>query len=371
MANNNPRKVSRRDMLRWVLASSIAIPLSGGALTACGSNSSSSAGDGSKSGSGAKSGSSGTRGTKGSQTTLKFASTMPTHTENAHTVWFDKFASELFKNTNRKIGVTFYGDSQLGPEDNYPKQVQTGAVDMMMGPSVWASIVPQVSVLTMGFLFNSLEDQGKALDGKAGQILERIFKSKAKAEILGWPYNFGGRNVLSRKAVTKPADLHGLKLRVLPSPTFVNTFKLMGASPTPMSMGDVYTALQTGTVEGLEHDAPTILQNKFYEVVKNLTLTRHIYDPLTPTISQMTLGKLSSADRRALRKAAQAAVAYQRPRAQKASDKAMSELKKKGVTTHNIDRAQLRKKVKPLWNSFTNKYPETKPVLQTIVGQSS
>ncbi|MBX6764876.1 MAG: TRAP transporter substrate-binding protein [Rubrobacteraceae bacterium] len=359
------KQISRRDMLRWGLSSTMTLALTSSVLTACGGGSASVSGNSTTS-SKAKVGSSGIRGSKGSEITLKFASSMPTHTENAHTIWFDKFVRELVKKTNGKVGAIFYGDSQLGPEDNYPKQVQSGAIDMMTGPSVWASIVPQVGVLTMGFLFNSMDELGKAVDGKAGKILEHIFDSKAKAEILGWPYNFGGRNVLSKRAITKPGDFHGVKLRVLPSPTFVETFKLLGAVPVPMSMGEVYTALQTGTIEGLEHDAPTILQNKFYEIAKNLTLTYHIYDPLTPTISKVTLGKLSSAERQALRKAAQEAVIYQRPKAKQAAAKAMSELKGKGVTFHNIDRAKLRQEVKPLWTRFTDKYPETKPVLKAI-----
>ncbi len=130
-----------------------------------------------------------------------------------------------------------------------------------------------------------MEQQGAAMDGRAGRLLEDIFKHKTKAEILGWGFNFGGRNVLSKKVVATPADLRGLKLRVLPSPTFVQTFRLLGAAPVPMSFGEIYTSLQTGVVDGLEHDPPTILQFKFFEVAKNLALTEHIFDPVTPIVS--------------------------------------------------------------------------------------
>lgn len=315
---------------------------------------------------GASSTSSGMVGIKGSQITLKFASTMPTHTRNAHTVWFHAFVKHLHKRTDGRVGAQFYGSSELGPESNYPRMIQFGSIDMMMGPSIWASVVPQVSVLTMGFLFDSWKQFGHVIDGDAGNRLAHIFKEKTKAEILGWAYNFGARNVLSKPAVTKPADFHGLKLRVLPSPTFVKTFKLLGADPVAMSFGQIYTALQTGTIEGLEHDSPTILQNKFYEVAKNLTLTRHIFDPLTPIIGKHSMHRLSSHDQAALRASAQAAVQFQRGEATAAAAKALDELKHHGVVTHDIDRQALREEVKPLYTSFTNKYPETKPILADI-----
>ena len=347
-------KLTRRNALLLGLGSAVAVPLTGTQFANAAVKASTSA----------------LRGTKGSKTTLKFASTMPTHTENAHTAWFDAFVKELKTKTDGKVGAIFYGDSQLGPENNYPRQMQFGSIDMMMGPSIWSSIVPEVSVLTMGFLFDSWDQFGHVMDGGAGKTLEAIFKKKAKAEILGWAYNFGARNVIGKRAVTKPADLKGLKLRVLPSPTFVQTFKLLGADPVAMSFGEVYTALQTGTIDGLEHDAPTILQNKFYEVVKELTLTRHIFDPLTPTIAEATLNRLSSDDRKAVRAAATDAVANQRDKATKAAAKAMDELKSRGVKVHDIDRNKLREEVRPLWKSFTKKHPDTKPVLADIRKQT-
>lgn len=349
--NRNQMMLSRRQLLRLGMGSALALPaLTMPAITYAASNAKAS----------------GLRGIKGSQKTLKFASTMPTHTMNAHTVWFDRFVHELNHKTGGKIGAIFYGNSQLGPESNYPRQIQFGSIDMMMGPSIWSSIVPEVSVLTMGFLFNSWHEFGEVVDGNAGQTLAHIFKSKTKAEILGWAYNFGARNVLSKKPVLKPSDFKGLKLRVLPSPTFVKTFKLLGANPVAMSFGQIYTALQTGAIDGLEHDSPTILQNKFYEVAKNLTLTRHIYDPLTPIVADATLHSLSSHQRNVLRTAATDAVHYQRGKATQAASHALDELKAKGVKTHAIDRQKLREEVKPLWTSFTNKHPDTKPVLADI-----
>jgi tripartite ATP-independent transporter DctP family solute receptor len=310
---------------------------------------------------------SGIRGQEGKQVTLKLGSSQPTHTENAHTVFFDKFVSELASKTKGNVGAIFYGDSQLGPENKYPNQINSGTLDMMLAVSDWSPIVPDLGVMTMGFLFNSLEQLGKVMDGSAGQQLQGIFQKKTKAEILGWCFNFGGRNVLSKAPIATPADFHGKKIRVLPSPTFVQTFKLLGADPVPMSFNEVYVSLQTGVIDGLEHDPPTMLQYKFYEVAKNLTLTRHIFDPLAPVISDLTMKKLSVADQSAVREAAQAAVAYQRPKAAAAAQQALDQLKQKGVRMVELDRAKLADEVKPLWKSFTNQHPDAKPVLQAIL----
>jgi tripartite ATP-independent transporter DctP family solute receptor len=307
------------------------------------------------------------RGQQGKTATLKLGSSQATHAENAHGVFFDKFVAELVTKTKGEIGAVFYGDSQLGPEDKYTTQINFGTLDMMLTGSDWTPIVPELGVMTLGFLFKSMEQQGAVMDGPAGTQLEDIFKHKTKAEILGWGFNFGGRNVLSKKLVTTPADLHGLKLRVLPSPTFVQTFRLLGAAPVPMSFGEIYTSLQTGVVDGLEHDPPTILQFKFYEVAKNLALTEHIYDPVTPIISTLSLGRLTPAQQQAVREAAATAIHDQRGRATSAAAEALETLKQNGVQVHAIDRAALTNEVKPLWSTFTDQHPDAKPVVEAIL----
>lgn len=338
----------RRDIVKWIAAAPLGVALAGSRAARAAPES-------------------GIRGQEGKQLTLKLGSSQPTHTENAHTVFFDKFAAELTSKTQGNVGAIFYGDSQLGPEDKYPNQINSGTLDMMLAVSDWSPIVPDLGVLTMGFLFDSLEQIGKVMDGSAGQQLQQIFQKKTRAEILDWCFNFGGRNVLSKMPITTPADFHGKKIRVLPSPTFVQTFRLLGADPVPMSFNEVYVSLQTGVIDGLEHDPPTMLQYKFYEVAKNLTLTRHIFDPLAPVISDLTMKKLSAADQSAVRDAAKTACAYQRPKAAAAAQQALEALKGNGVKMIEIDRAKLAEEVKPLWKRFTDQHKDTKPVLQAIL----
>src|SRR5271157_3755983 len=314
----------RRDVLRWTAA----VPL----LAAVGKTRMAHAAT-----------DSGIRGQQGKQVTLKLGSSQPTHTQNAHTVFFDTFLSELVSRTDGNVGVIFYGDSQLGPENKYPNQINSGTLDMMMVPSVWSTIWPEIGVLTMGFLFDSLDQTGKVMDGQAGTLLQESFKQKTEAEILGWCYNFGGRNVLTKTAVT---------------------------TPVPMSFNEIYTSLETGVIEGLEHDPPTILQFKFYELCKSLTMTQHIFDPCSPIIADATLQGLSPAYQQALRQAAIEGVKHQRTEATGAAQQALDTLKQNGVKTIEIDRAKLTAEVKPLWQSFTDQHPDTKPVLQAILTET-
>jgi tripartite ATP-independent transporter DctP family solute receptor len=345
----------RRDMLRWTLRGAVAATAGASLIRSRPAQAATE---------------SGIRGQQGKKITLKFGSSQPTHTDNAHTVFFDTFVSELMSKTNGDIGAIFYGDSQLGPEDKYSNQINSGALDMMMTVSDWTPIVPEIGVLTMGFLFDSLGQTGQVMDGRAGQLLQDIFKQKTQAEILGWCYNFGGRSVLTRKPITTPAEFHGLKLRVLPSPTYVQTFRLMGADPVPMSFNEVYTSLQTGVIDGLEHDPPTILQFKFYEMAKNYTMTLHIFDPSSPIVGNATLARLSPAEQQALRQAATNGVKNQRTKATAIAQQALDTLKQNGVKMIEIDRAALTEEVKPLWKSFTDQHPDTKPVLEAILAET-
>lgn len=307
------------------------------------------------------------RGQQGKKLTLKLGSSQPTHTETAHTVFFDKFVSELTQHTNGDIGVIFYGDSQLGPEDKYVNQINTGTLDMMLTPSDWVPMIPELGVLTLGFLFDSLDQTGKVMDGEAGQKLAVLFKQRTHAEILGWCYNFGARNVLTKTPVLTPADLKGKKLRVLPAPSYVQTFRLLGAAPVPMSFNEIYVSLQTGVIDGLEHDPPTILAFKFAEIAKHYTLTRHIFDPCAPVFSSATMNKLSSDEQRAVRASATTAVMYQRQQAAAIEARCLDQLKQSGMQVHDIDRPALANMVKPLWKTFTDQHPNSKPVLDAIM----
>src|SRR4029077_20949416 len=107
-------------------------------------------------------------------------------------------------------------------------------------------------------------------------------------------YNFGARSVLAKKPVKTPEDLAGMKIRTLPNPIITECLRLMGAAATPLAFGEIYTALQAGVLDGLEHDPPTILASKFYETAKFYGLTQHNFSPLAVYFSETTFKRMDT-----------------------------------------------------------------------------
>jgi tripartite ATP-independent transporter DctP family solute receptor len=310
----------------------------------------------------------GSASSKGSTVTLKMSSALTLGANSAHWVWYNKFQQALDQKTGGRIKIQYFPNNQLGQEADVVKQVKLGTIDMMIsGSSIWSTLVPEVGVLDMGYIFDGLDIIGKTMDGDAGKQLNKLVSDKAQADILGWYYSFGPRNVCTKKPVKTAADLKGLKIRVLPVTNFVKTLQLMGAVATPIAFGEVYTSLQTGVIDGFEHDYPTILAGKYYEIAKNITLTQHIYNPDITTISQRSWSKVPSDLHDSFLQAAKEATTFQRQQAAETSEKAKQTLLQNGVTIYPVDRSQFKTMVKPLWTSFTTQYPATKSILDAIL----
>jgi tripartite ATP-independent transporter DctP family solute receptor len=300
--------------------------------------------------------------------TLKMSSSLTTGINSAHWVWYNKFIQLLDARAPERVKIDYYPSSQLGAEADVIKLVRLGTVDMMIsGSSSWSAVIPEMSVFDMGYIWpQTLDDIGKALDTSGGGGALSNLMAAQQLEILGWSFSFGWRNVCSKKSVKTPGDLTGLKIRVLPATNFVATLKLMGAVPTPMALGEVYTSLQTGVIDGLESDFPTILANKYYEIARNITLTHHIFNPNITVISHSALNKIPSDLLPTFKQAALDATTYQRMQAASTAANAQTSLEKLGVTIYPIDQSIFKARVQPLWTSFTAKYPDTKPILDTV-----
>src|SRR5580692_5868685 len=189
-------------------------------------------------------------------------------------VYYDNLVKQIAASSLAgQIEVAFFHDNQLGQEIDVINSVKLGVIDMMVsGSSISANLVPFVGILDLGYLFASYPQQTKALDAGAAKPFEDALLKGANIHIIAWAYNFGARSVLSKKPVKTPEDLAGLKIRTLPNPIITECLRLMGAAATPLAFGEIYTALQAGVLDGLEHDPPTILASKFYETAKNYVL---------------------------------------------------------------------------------------------------
>ena len=220
---------------------------------------------------------------------MRLSSSLPNDPKFANgRVWYDNLVKYLKAGgLDGQIDVQFFPDNQLGQEIDVINSVKLGVIDMMVsGTTISANLVPLVGVVDLGYLFKSFPQQTKAFDAGATKPIEDALLKGASIHVISWAYNFGSRSVLARKPVHEPADLSGLKIRTLPNPVITECLRLMGAAATPLAFGEIYTALQAGVLDGLEHDPPTILASKFYETVKNYSLTQHNFSP-SPPISAM------------------------------------------------------------------------------------
>jgi TRAP-type transport system periplasmic protein len=300
---------------------------------------------------------------------LKCSSSLPNDPKYANgRVYYDNLVKNLKANgLGEQIDVTFFPDNQLGQEIDVINSVKLGVIDLMVsGSSISANLVPLVGTFDLGYLFTSFPQQTKAFDAGAAKPIEEALLRGAGIRIIAWAYNFGSRSVLAKKKVETPEDLAGLKIRTLPNPIITECLRLMGAAATPLAFGEIYTALQAGVLDGLEHDPPTILASKFYETSKNYALTQHIFSPLAIYFSEATLNRMDPKLGEGLLDAARKAASDTRAHGLAVETEALAALKDKGVTVIACDKEAFRKRVAPQTDNFIKAHPEAKPVVDAI-----
>jgi tripartite ATP-independent transporter DctP family solute receptor len=266
-----------------------------------------------------------------------------------------------------QIEVAFFPSNQLGQEIDVINSVKLGVIDMMVsGSSISANLVPIVGAFDLGYMFDSFPQQTKAFDNGAAKPVEDALLKNANIRVIAWAYNFGSRSVLSKKAVHGPADLAGAKIRTLPNPIITECLRLMGAAATPMAFGEIYTALQAGVLDGVEHDPPTILASKFYETSKFYSLTQHNFSPLAVYFSEATFKRMDAKVRDKFLAAAQKAAADTRTHGLAVEKEAIDVLKTKGVAVNDVDKAEFRKRTAPQTDDFIKKHADAKGFIEKI-----
>lgn len=308
-----------------------------------------------------------------STVTLRSSISQSTDQYSAQYLWHQYFAEELKQAVGDRVKVDVFPNGQLGKEADIVQQVRLGAVDMMItGSSIWATALPELALLDMGFLFDDWDHVNRAVDAGVGEQFGRLMQARLGCTVVGWGNHFNPRSVYTKKdkPVARLAELKDVKLRVLPTPIFVDTFKLMGAIPTPIPVNELYTAVQTGVVDGFEHDAGTVLTSKFNEVVSNCWLTNHLYSPCISVIGKRGLDKVPKDLQPAFLKAASTATQRERVEAGKRGQGTIADLEKQGITFRPMDPAE-RKNVlqmmsEKLWPSVIKSYPVTQPMMDII-----
>jgi tripartite ATP-independent transporter DctP family solute receptor len=302
-------------------------------------------------------------------TKLKLSSSQANDAKFANgRVYYDNLTKHLKANgLGEQIEVTFFPDNQLGQEIDVINSVKLGVIDLMVsGSSISANLVPLVGTFDLGYLFSSFPQQTRAFDIGAAKPIEDALLKGANIRIISWAYNFGSRSVLAKKPVKSPEDLAGLKIRTLPNPVITECLRLMGAAATPLAFGEIYTALQAGVLDGLEHDPPTIVASKFFETAKYYALTQHNFSPLATYFSDATFTRMDPKLREGFLDAAKQAAEDTRTHGLAVEKEALELLKSKGVTVIECDNEAFRKRVLPQTDNFVKARPEAKPVVDMI-----
>ena len=282
-------------------------------------------------------------------------------------IWYDLFLPKLQAATGGEVTTQFFPDNQLGQEADIVGQLKLGVVDMaLMGTPIFANVVPEFGVFDLGYVFTDYDHMRRAAATPAGQGLDALLVQKNGTHVPSLSRNLGARNFITKFTFVDPAGLAGRKIRSLPSPVVTEVVRRMGAAATPMAFGEIYTGLQAGVIDGLEHDAPTALSSKFYEVAKQFTYTRHIHNPYAAFVSDRTLKKLPAAQRDGLLAAMNEATDAHFAKAGEVELQAIEELKGKGVTFSEIQVAPFRERVSPMWDEFAAKVPGARPMLDAI-----
>jgi tripartite ATP-independent transporter DctP family solute receptor len=281
-----------------------------------------------------------------------------TSTRDSHYgVGAEVFGEELAKRTGGRFKVQHFPTAALGGEREMIEAVQLGTQDLVItstGPV--GNFVPEARIVDIPFLFRDYNHAHQVLDGAIGEELLKQFPGKGLVA-LAWMEN-GFRHITNnRHPVNVPEDVKGLKLRTMENKVHLEAFKAMGALPTPMSMTEVFTALQQGTVDGQENPIPVILSNKLYQVQKNVTLTGHIYSPAMLLLSPSVWSGLSEADKQAFHAAAKAAVVANRKRVSEDDANGISTIKAAGVNVvEKVDHAQFERAVAPAYVAYGKEF---------------
>lgn len=240
---------------------------------------------------------------------------------------------------SKSLEVKIYPANALGQERDVYEGIQlgSGASCVISGTAILNNFNKRVGVLDLPFVWKDYAHVHKALDGAVGTTLAKELE-KSNLKVLAWMDSWGYRNVVTaKKEVKTVADLKGLKIRTIQTPIYVSTLNLLGANATPMAFGEVYSAMQTGVLDGFEHGASATLAQKLYEVAKYVTLTKHLFGPLVMACSIKEWNGLSADDKDVLQKAALRGRDVQRAAAPAEEAKAFDQLKAKGMIVNPID----------------------------------
>ena len=297
-----------------------------------------------------------------SQLVLKLGHGLDTaHPVHQAMLFMKKRLQELSGGT---VSMDIYPSSVLGNETQCIEQLQNGSLAMTKtSAAAMENFIPAMAVLSLPYVFRDGEHYWNVLNGPVGE--ELLEKGAAKYLRGLCYYDAGSRNFYTKeKPIRTPDDLKGQKIRVMNSSTAIDMVKAMGGSPTPISWGELYSALAQGTVDGAENNPPSFESNKHYEVCKHFTLDGHSRIPDMLLLSTKVMDKLSPEVQAWVQQAARESSTFQRELWMNETVAALERSKAEGVTIYEVDNAAFAAKVQPMLDAITD--PEVQSLLQRI-----
>jgi len=278
-----------------------------------------------------------------------------THPDGYPTVEAVKFMGGLIEQrTSGRIRVQVFHSSQLGQEADTLTQTRLGVIDMnRINLAPMNNLVPETSIPALPFLFRSVAHMRRAMDGEVG---EEILRAMEPHGLVGLAYyDSGARSFYNgRRAINTPADMAGLKIRVQQSDLFIALVQALGANPTPMPFGEVFSALQTGVIDGAENNWPSYESTRHFEVSRFYSMTEHSMSPEVLVMSKRAWDRLAAGDRDIVRAAARESVPHMRRLWEAREQAARTTVTSRGAVVNEVAKEPFIAAMGPVIQRFAN-----------------
>ena len=295
------------------------------------------------------------------QTVLRLAENQPE--TNPVTIAMNRFAELVDEYTDGAVQVQVFSGAQLGQEPETIEQAQAGIVDFARVNSVvLANVSPSLGVVTLPYIFRGWDHKYAVLDGDIGDELRADL---GDVGLVGFDFmDAGSRSfyTVKGKPVTSLADLKGLKIRVQPAPISIRMVELLGAVPTPMNYGEVYSSLQTGVIDGAENDYVSYQTSGHYEVAPNYVEDQHLSPPAILIMNKAKFDALPADQQEAIEKAAHEAALYEREIMRKANEDARKTVEDGGATVTEVDNGPFQEAVPSIYAE----YPDLQSLIERV-----
>jgi tripartite ATP-independent transporter DctP family solute receptor len=259
-----------------------------------------------------------------------------------------------------RLSIQMYASMQLGGEKEAIEQAQIGALQLArVSVGALGPVVDDLNVFNLPFLFRDTAHMEKVIDGPIGQELLDKVTNKPQTRLVGLAWMDAGARSLydTKKPIKSIDDLKGLKVRVMGNPMFVDMMNALGGNGVAMGYDQVFSALQTGVVDGAENNPPSFVFDNHYQVAKYYTLTQHLIVPEILVFSRTTWDSLSKDDQALIKKLGHEAQLDERQLWNKVEDEAMAKMKAAGIEVVVItDKKPFQAAVKPVWDKYGAKY---------------